>query len=146
MADDNALFDAVYAIGIHYNERWQQNPYSSTEIAQSLKKSLRNSEGGPWKGDWDAFEYLVKLYNRNYITGKATNVITWSLVTSYFDNLSLPNSGLMIAKSPWSGYFEIQPALMGCSSYNSVCTARLAIRRRCMWFPVQRQLRHIEVT
>ena len=111
MASDKELLDAVYALGIHYNERWQQKPYSSTEIAQSLNKSLRNSEGGPWRGDWDGFEYLVKLYNRNYITGKATNVITWSLVTSYYDNLSLPNSGLMIAKTPWSGYFEIQPAL-----------------------------------
>jgi hypothetical protein len=111
MASDKELSDAVYALGIHYNERWAQKPYSSTEIAQNLNKSLRNSEGGPWRGDWDGFEYLVKLYNRNYITGKATNVITWSLITSYYDNLSLPNSGLMMAKTPWSGYFEIQPAL-----------------------------------
>lgn len=111
MAGDKELFEAVFALGIHYNERWQQKPYSSTEIARSLNKSLRNSEGGPWRGDWDGFEYLVKLYNRNYITGKATNVITWSLITSYYDNLSLPGSGLMTAKTPWSGHFEIQPAL-----------------------------------
>jgi hypothetical protein len=111
MKMDSALYNSVYAIGIHYNERWQENPYSSTDIARSLGKSLRNSEGGPWKGDCDGFEYLIKLYNRNYITGKATNVITWSLVTSYYDNLSLPNSGLMTAKTPWSGYFEVQPAV-----------------------------------
>lgn len=111
MKGDRELYDAVYALGIHYNERWREKPYSSTDLAQSLGKSLRNSEGGPWKGDWDGFEYLVKLYNRNYIFGKATNVITWSLVTSYYDNLSIPNSGLMMAKTPWSGYFEVQPAL-----------------------------------
>jgi hypothetical protein len=111
MLTDKELFDAVYAIGIHYNERSENNQYSSSETAQSLKKSLRNSEGGPWRGDWDGFEYLVKLYNRNYIIGKATNVITWSLVTSYYDNLSLPRSGLMTAKTPWSGYFEVQPAV-----------------------------------
>jgi galactosylceramidase len=79
--------------------------------ARSLDKSLRNSEGGPWRGDWEGFGYLVKLYNRNYIEGRATNVITWSLVTSYYDNLSIPNSGLMYAKTPWSGYFEVQPAI-----------------------------------
>jgi hypothetical protein len=111
MARDKELYDAVYAMGIHYNERWADKPYSSTEIAQSLNKSIRNSEGGPWRGDWDGFEYLIKLYNRNYIEGKATNVITWSLITSYYANLSLPNSGLMMAKTPWSGHFEIQPAL-----------------------------------
>jgi galactosylceramidase len=111
MQNDNELYDAVYALGIHYNEQWKANPYSSTEVAKSLNKSLRNSEGGPWKGDWDGFEYLVKLYNRNYIVGKATNVITWSLITSYYDNLSLPNSGLMIAKTPWSGHYEVQPGI-----------------------------------
>jgi hypothetical protein len=111
MSKDKELFDAIYALGIHYNERWEKDPYSTTELSKSLKKSLRNSEGGPWKGDWDGFEYLVKLYNRNYIVGKTTNVITWSLVTSYYDNLSLPKSGLMKANTPWSGYFEVQPAI-----------------------------------
>jgi Glycosyl hydrolase family 59/Galactocerebrosidase, C-terminal lectin domain len=111
MAKDKELYNAVYAMGIHYNERWADKPYSSTEIAQSLNKSIRNSEGGPWRGDWDGFEYLIKLYNRNYIEGKSTNVITWSLITSYYASLSLPNSGLMMAKTPWSGHFEIQPAL-----------------------------------
>jgi hypothetical protein len=111
MTEDKELLDAVYALGIHYNERWKENPYSTTDPAKSLNKSLRNSEGGPWRGDWDGFEYLTKLYNRNYICGKATNVITWSLVSSYYDNLSLPKSGLMIANTPWSGHFEIQPAV-----------------------------------
>ena len=98
MLNDKALNDAVYAMGIHYNERWEKEPYSTSEIAKNLNKSIRNSEGGPWKGDWDGFEYLVKLYNRNYIVGKSTNVVTWSLITSYYDNLSLPNSGLMTSK------------------------------------------------
>lgn len=111
MMKDKILNEAVYAVGIHYNERWKEMPYSSTIIAKNLNKSLRNSEGGPWRGDWEGFEYLVKLYNRNYIEGKSTNVITWSLVTSYYDNLSIPNSGLMYAKTPWSGYFEVQPGL-----------------------------------
>lgn len=111
MAKDEDLKNAIYALGIHYNERWSRNPYTSTDVARSLGKSLRNSEGGPWRGDWNGFEYLIKLYNRNYIIGKATNTITWSLVTSYYDNLSLPGSGLMRASTPWSGHFEVQPAL-----------------------------------
>ncbi len=111
MKNDQELNDAVYAMGIHYNERWEKDPYSSTDVAKSLNKPIRNSEAGPWKGDWDGFEYLVKLYNRNYIIGKGTNVVTWSLITSYYDNLSLPNSGLMIGKTPWSGNYEVQPGI-----------------------------------
>lgn len=111
MKKDPELNAAVHTLGIHYNERWTNSPYVSTETARSLNKPLHNSEGGPWRGDWDGFEYLGKLYNRNYVIGKGTRVITWSLITSYYDNLSIPGSGLMRANAPWSGHFEIQPAL-----------------------------------
>ena len=47
----------------------------------------------------------------NYIIGGITKTITWSLITSYYENLALPNSGLMKADSPWSGYYEVEPAL-----------------------------------
>ena len=114
MQNDPELNDAVYAISSHYADRekwWSKPTYGSSEIAQKSNKPIHNSESGPWKGDWDGFEYLIKLYNRSYIVGKVTNIITWSLITSYFDNLSLPNSGLMIAKTPWSGHYEVQPAI-----------------------------------
>ena len=114
MQNDPELNDAVYAISSHYADRekwWSKPTYGSSETAQKSNKPIHNSEAGPWKGDWGAFEYLIKLYNRSYIVGKVTNIITWSLVTSYFDNLSLPNSGLMIAKTPWSGHYEVQPAI-----------------------------------
>jgi len=114
MQKDKELSDAVYAIGSHYVDRdkwWGKPVYGSSETALKSNKPIHNSEAGPWKGDWDGFEYLVKLYNRSYIVGKITNVITWSLITSYFDNLSLPNSGLMMAKTPWSGHYEVQPAI-----------------------------------
>lgn len=114
MLADKELNDAVYAIGSHYVDRenwWGKPVYSSTDAALKLNKPIHNSEAGPWKGDWEGFEYLVKLYNRSYNVGKTTNIITWSLITSYFDNLSLPNSGLMMAKTPWSGHYEVQPAI-----------------------------------
>ena len=114
MLNDPELNDAVYAISSHYSDRekwWNKPNFSSSENAKKSNKPIHNSEAGPWKGDWDAFEYLIKLYNRSYIVGKVTNIITWSLITSYFDNLSLPNSGLMMAKTPWCGHYELQPAI-----------------------------------
>ena len=39
MKEDRALFDAVYALGIHYNERWKENRYGSTKLARSIGKS-----------------------------------------------------------------------------------------------------------
>ena len=109
MKRDDALRKAVDVIGDHYTER--DRAYNSSESAKSFGIPIWNNEGGPWKGDWSGFEYLAKMYNRDYIEGRMTKNITWSLITSYFNNLSLPNSGLMTANSPWSGYYEVEPAI-----------------------------------
>lgn len=109
MASDKDFADAVDVIGDHYIEK--EFRYHSTANAIGTGKPLWNSEGGPWKGTWDGFKELAKLYNRDYIVGKITKTITWSLITSYYENLALPNSGLMKANTPWSGYFEVEPAL-----------------------------------
>ena len=109
MKKDDALRRSVDVIGDHYTER--DRAYDSSDNAKSFGIPVWNNEGGPWKGDWSGFEYLAKMYNRDYIEGRMTKNITWSLITSYFNNLSLPNSGLMTANSPWSGYYEVEPAI-----------------------------------
>ncbi|GHU61150.1 galactosylceramidase [Bacteroidia bacterium] len=111
MLQDKDLMASVNVIGDHYIERDVSPPYTSPEKLQQTGIPLWNSEGGPWRGDWKGFVELAKLYNRDYIEGKMTKTITWSLITSYFDNLALPNSGLMKANTPWSGYYEVEPAL-----------------------------------
>lgn len=109
MLRDKSLREAVDVIGDHYIER--QTAYKSPGEIQAMGHPIWNSEGGPWKGDWNGFKELAKLYNRDYIEGKITKTITWSLITSYYENLALPNSGLMKANTPWSGFYEVQPAI-----------------------------------
>ncbi|KAA6301095.1 MAG: hypothetical protein EZS26_002743 [Candidatus Ordinivivax streblomastigis] len=109
MLKDKDLMSSVNIIGDHYIER--QTAYKSPEKLQQIGIPLWNSEGGPWRGDWKGFAELAKLYNRDYIEGKITKTITWSLITSYYDNLAIPNSGLMKANTPWSGYYEVEPAI-----------------------------------
>ena len=108
MKQDEDLRKAIAVIGDHYPDR---EAYNSNDNAKSLDIPIWNNEGGPWKGDWTGFEDLAKMYNRDYIEGRMTKNITWSLITSYFNNLSLPNSGLMTANTPWSGHYDVEPAV-----------------------------------
>jgi O-glycosyl hydrolase len=84
---DPKLSDSIQAIGAHYPG------YQSPPEALQTGKPLWASEDGPWRGDWQGARALAKMFNRNYVQGKMTKTIIWSLVTSYYDVLPLPDSG-----------------------------------------------------
>ncbi len=105
MQADPQLAASIHAVGIHYPGT------KSSKEAQAYDRPLWSSEDGPWKGTWAGAAPLAKTYNRNYINGKMTKTIIWSPITSYYDALPLPRSGVMTANTPWSGAFEVQPAL-----------------------------------
>lgn len=113
---DGELARAVHAIGVHYSSStgWKyalKEPYASTAEAKRTSKPLWASEDGPWRGDWEGARALAKIFNRSYVVGRMTKTVIWSLITSYLDNLPIPGSGPMKANAPWSGHYEIQPAL-----------------------------------
>ncbi len=112
MKKDPELMAAISVVGDHYPERENFNPgnqYGSSTDAKALGKPIWNTEGGPWDGEWESVPYFAKMYNRCYIEGRMVKIITWSLISSYYANLSLPDSGIMRARMPWSGHYEIQP-------------------------------------
>src|ERR1019366_8769216 len=110
---DPELKAAVAAIGGHYPFR-HRTTMSAAALASGLP--LWSSEDGPWSGDWLAVSDVNQLplqasYNRNYILCKITKTEVWSPISSYYDNLPVPGSGLMRANTPWSGHYDVQPAI-----------------------------------
>src|SRR6202012_1152990 len=62
--------------------------------------------------DWEiGGRLLAQLYNRNYLEGGFTSTEIWSPVTSYYDILAAPNSGLMYANTPCAGHSDGQGAI-----------------------------------
>jgi hypothetical protein len=104
MQGDPALHAAIHTVGAHYVA------FESPAEAKTIGKPIWSSEDGPWRGDWKGAAALARIYNRNYVIGKMTKTVIWSPVTSYYDNLPLPGSGVMRANQPWSGHYEVQPA------------------------------------
>ena len=111
---DPDLAAAIDVIGVHYP--FWDNGITTTDAARKTGKPLWSSEDQPNGGsgpfisrDWHiGGRILAHLYNKNYLEGWLTATEIWSPVTSYYDNLAAPNSGLMYANTPWSGHYEVQ--------------------------------------
>ncbi len=116
---DPELAADIAIIGAHYPRTDDGNVYgmlTTTVAARKTAKPLWSSEdqpnggGGPFVSrDWPAGgRILAHLYNRNYLEGSITSTEIWSPITSYFENLAAPHSGLMYANTPWSGHYDVQ--------------------------------------
>lgn len=108
IAKDPELSKAVNAINAHVPEETQ---FSLPAEAQQINKPIWSGESHETGGNWKAAKKVAKINNESYPLAKITKVIYWSLITSYPDYLTAPNSGFMKANTPWSGNYEIQPPL-----------------------------------
>lgn len=118
---DPELSRAVYAVGVHYPR--QSGKTNTPRFAIESGRRLWSSEDQPALGDngglpmigrreWvPGGKSLAQIYNRNYIDGRMTKTEIWSPITSYYDNLPAPNSGLMYANTPWSGNYDVQSTI-----------------------------------
>lgn len=117
MEKDPALRDSIAVVSVHYPR--MHGKVTTPASAAGIGKPLWSSEDQPassasnilsraWPSGGRA---LAQLYNDNYLKGSFTATEIWSPITSYYDNLAAPNSGLMYANTPWSGHYEVQSAI-----------------------------------
>ncbi len=116
--DDPKLSEAVYAVSVHYPRA--NGKTDTPQFAKDNGKPLWASEDQPAFGpggeissrEWNpGGRSLAQIYNRNYIEGRMTKTEIWSPVTSDYDNLAAPHSGLMYANTPWSGHYDVQSTI-----------------------------------
>lgn len=117
MRSNPSLNTAVAVVGVHYP--WVDGKVTTPPEAVATGKPLWSSEDQPNSGggpilsrDWNAGGKIwAKRLNLNYLEGHFTKTEIWSPVTSYYDLLPAPNSGLMYANTPWSGHYDVQSAI-----------------------------------
>ncbi len=114
---DPVLAQDIAAFTVHYP--FVKGKYTTTEAARQSGKPLWSSEDQPGhaagniqdRGWQVGGRSLARIYNLNYIQGGFTKTEIWSPVTSYYDILAAPHSGLMYANTPWSGSYRVQGAI-----------------------------------
>lgn len=113
MAADPQVRDAVAVIATHYPRT--VSPKEVQKRSARWHKPLWSSEDGPWGDEWGTFGFqstpLAELLNRNYIKARITSTNVWNMLTAYYDILDYTNAGLMRAKTPWSGHYEVTSPL-----------------------------------
>jgi hypothetical protein len=117
MQQDPELRKAVAVVSVHYPR--VDGKLTTPEDARTIGKQLWSSEDQPASSasiilsrDWKiGGRLLARLYNENYLKGGFTKTEIWSPITSYYDILAAPNSGLMYANTPWSGHYDVQGAI-----------------------------------
>ncbi|MFC0540268.1 discoidin domain-containing protein [Kutzneria chonburiensis] len=112
LATDPAFAAAVDVVGQHYVcgylTAYTSCPSPST--AQQLNKPLWASEQGSQPYDTGAAP-LARALNRQYIDGRITGAVNWSLEWSAYQGLPFAGDGLLLANEPWSGHYTVGPSV-----------------------------------
>lgn len=116
MNKDPEFRKAVSVIGVHYPHvlKGATVPESALKSGKPLwvsEAEFHNGKSNLPSGWSPAAESLAMIYNLDYIRERATTTEIWSPVTSYYDILAAPRSGLMTANTPWSGHYKVRPTI-----------------------------------
>ena len=114
MVKDTELNKAIGVINAHIPE---ETNYITTNNVRKINKPVWSGESHFYGDSWYSAASWARSY-RSYVAGGITKVINWSLISSYHDYLVVPRSGIMLANTPWSGYYEVLASIWALAHIN----------------------------
>lgn len=117
---DPELDRIIEAVGYHYvdgRRPWdidQEDVRHTTDLAKASGKPLWASEEWSQSGrEWGNIGalYVARLMNKLYIKSRITKYLVWCPIDSIYDQIIWPDTGAMMADSPWSGHYAVWPAV-----------------------------------
>jgi galactosylceramidase len=117
MLTDEKLRDAVSIFSAHALEKIPPSA-EVRELAARWNKPIWNTEEHVYKKGFDCEISIVQAFNENFIRGGATKIVNWyDIAALYPMEPYSEDPSMLLARSPWSGHYEIREALWGYAHY-----------------------------
>ena len=115
MAKDAELRAAVDVVGTHCPGPMNGNRMPPRDALAPGHAPLWDTEQhlglpdpSPAKAwEWAAAANLATTLNQNYVTNNHTSTQMWTPIYSWYGWLNYPGKGLMVANTPWSGWYNV---------------------------------------
>jgi galactosylceramidase len=115
--NDPQLLKEVYALGRHYAEN-DPKKIAPPEV-QASGIPLWNAENWSRIGrTWVMAMYHAESTARCFVDSKITQFTTWPILGGGLPGTMYGATGLMQANKPWSGYYEVYPAVWTTAHFN----------------------------
>jgi galactosylceramidase len=114
--DDN-LRDSIDILGAHTLD---SDPASAEirEIADRLNKPIWNTEEHVYEKGFEAEIDIVRAFNQNFIRSGATKIVNWYDIAGVYPMEPYSETpATLLARSPWSGQYQVREALWGYAHY-----------------------------
>lgn len=117
MAEDPELRDALDVVDAHTFSEIPLTP-EQRELAESMGKTIWNSEEHVYRKGFDMLITIVKCFNENYIVSGASHVVNWYDIAGVYPLEPYSHDPAMVlAREPWSGNYSVREALWGYAHY-----------------------------
>ncbi len=118
----------IDAVGYHYVNGWinrelnLDTPMPSRRVPPKAKasgKRLWGSEEWSLSGQsWRNAMVIVRSFNKLYCVDRITKYEVWAPIDSIYNYLDFSSVGAVHADTPWSGHYEVWPAVWALAHYS----------------------------
>jgi galactosylceramidase len=122
MAGDESLRKAIDIISAHTMNskragQWPASP-EVQRLASEMGKPIWNTEEHVYLPGFACALRIVQAFNDNFITSGATRVVNWYDIAGLYPMEPYSETPTaVLARSPWSGHYEVREALWGYAHY-----------------------------
>ncbi len=117
MQTDKTLRDSMDIVSAHTLMRFPVSPELQA-LAIRMNKPIWNTEEHVYLNGFDCAINIVHAFNENFIRSGVTKIVNWYGIAGLYPVEPYSEKpAMLLARSPWSGHYEVREALWGYAHY-----------------------------